>query len=200
MTAAGKKEIYSPYDIASICQTGVENVLNWIQDGKIIYFQIPGGHCRVAHDSLERFLEDNRMLKPESWNGSVEKFRVLVVEDDRDLLEIIGELLKNEMRLEVRTEDNGFNAGLQIASWHPDLILLDFVMEGMNGFDVCKKLRENPETIDIPVLALTALTSPENRRAVLNCGVSDFLGKPFSSEDLLKKVRSLLGLEAVPAK
>ena len=69
-------------------------------------------------------------------------------------------------------------------------------MPGLNGFEVCKKIREHPETRDIPVLALTSLTTFENRKAVMDSGVSDFLGKPFYSESLLRKVRVLLGLES----
>lgn len=191
-----RKEVYSPHDIARICLVSQQTVLDWFKEEKITYFKVPGGHSRVLHQDLEKFMLSRGIPKPRDWETEgPARFRVLVVEDDPDLLEIIGELLKDEPRVEVRKEDNGFAAGLQIAGWHPDLILLDFLMPGINGFDVCRKIREHPETSDIPVIALTSLSTQENRRAVLDSGVSEFLGKPFHSETLLKKVRVLLGLE-----
>ncbi|MCM8776590.1 MAG: response regulator [Candidatus Omnitrophica bacterium] len=189
-----KKEVYSPYDISKICQVALSDVLQWIEQARLSFFVVPGGHKRIRHCHLEKFLTENHYPVPQNWNETFEKFRVLVVEDDQDLLEIVAELLHEESRLEVRTEDHGFSAGLQIASWHPDLILLDFLMPGMTGFEVCKRLRKNSEIQDIPVLAVTSLATVENKRAVMESGVSDFLGKPFHSEELLNKVRILLGM------
>ncbi len=195
MEAWSKKEVYSPYDIAKLCDADLREVLRWLADGRLQSFEIAGRHRRVSHRELEKFFIENRI--PADSDGSEAKYRVLVIEDDADLLEIVGELLRDEPRVEVRIEDNGFNAGLQIASWHPDLILLDFVMPGISGFEICKKIRENNQTRDIPVLALTSISSYENRKAVMDSGVYDFLGKPFHSEMLLKKVRILLGLETL---
>lgn len=199
MPSAQKKESYSPYDISKLCSAAPEVIFQWIERQKIPHFKVPGGHPRVAHEDLKKFFAQEGIAGPPGWEDDAAKYKILVVEDDPDLLEIVGELLKDEPRADVRLEDDGFSAGLHIAGWHPDLILLDFIMPGLNGFSVCKKIRENQDTKDIPVLALTSLSNIENRRAVMECGVSDFLGKPFHSEVLLKKVRTLLGLEREPA-
>lgn len=190
-------EVYSPAEVCALCNTDMATVQGWIEREELDYFRIPGGHYRVRHRALDAFLSKKRLPKPENWQNPPEKFRVLVVEDDNDLLEIVTELLKDEPKLEVKAECNGFNAGLQIAGWYPDLILLDFLMPGVSGFEICSRLRENEETKDIPVLAITSLSTRENRRAVYESGVSDFLGKPFYSEALLHKVRILLGIHMV---
>lgn len=189
------KRVYNPRDIA--CITGMERreIKGLLAGGKMKSFEIPGGHLRVTHEDLGEFLDRAGMPKPACWNDPPAQFRVLSVEDDPDLLEIITELLKEEDRIDVRAETNGFTAGLQIAGWHPDLILLDFLMPGISGFEICTRLREDENSADIPVLAMTSLTSRENKEDIFRCGVSDFLGKPFHSENLFAKVRILLGLD-----
>lgn len=189
-----RKEVYSPHDISRLSRQPMETVYNWIYRKEIRSFQVPGGHLRVHFEDLEKFFEERRFSVFFDQEKPFQKFRVLAVEDDQDLLEIVAELLHDNPRLEIRTEDRGFSAGLQVISWHPDLILLDFLMPGMSGFEVCKILMENPESRDIPVLAMTSLTAPENRKAVMEAGVSDFLGKPFQSDEFMKKVLKLLGV------
>lgn len=189
-----KKEVYSLHDVGKICRVEPGQMQAWFQDSKLPFFEIPGGHKRIKHADFENFLKNSGLSLPEHWNGTFDKFKVLVVEDDPDLLEIIVELLNEEPRVEVHAEDRGFSAGLHVASWHPDLILLDFLMPGMSGFEVCKNIRANPSTTDIPVLAMTSLATRENRQAVMDSGVSDFLGKPFASQAFFEKIHVMLGL------
>ena len=157
---------------------------------------IPGNHKRVLQKTLQEYLKLHNIAAPLSWSEPMQRLRVLVVEDDDDLLELVTELLHDEERIDVRGENNAFNAGLQVAGWQPDLILLDFLMPGMNGFDLCRHLRKGGKTADIAVLAMTGLTADENRAQVMASGVSDFIGKPFHSEDLLGKVREMLALSS----
>lgn len=192
------KAVYTPAEAAGLCRMSGEEFQAKIRMGEVAIFGIPGGHIRLRWEDLAAYLKRLNLPQPSEWTGTPRKFRVLLVEDDPDLLEIISELLRDEPRIDVRAEDNGFTAGLQIAGWHPDLILLDFLMPGMSGFDLCRRLRGRADTADIPVLAVTSLTSPEDRKTIADCGVSDFLGKPFHSESLLAKVRLLLGIEDNP--
>lgn len=193
-----KKEYYSPRDIATLCAVEISVAEGWLDAKQLPFVTLPGCHRRVSHTALDKFLSQG-YVKPKGWLGEFSKFRVLIVEDDRDLLDIMGDFLVDELRLEVKREPNGFSAGLQIASWQPDLILLDFVMPEVSGFEIMEKLRENPETRDIPVLAVTALKGEDQRQQVLQAGVSDYIGKPFYSEEFLKKIRVLLGLSPVPS-
>lgn len=190
----GRKEVFSPYDVSQLCRVPLQVVSEWVQKKELLSFEIPGNHRRILLKDLETFLEQKGYEQPSHWNGKVEKFKVLIAEDEVDLLEIVEELLRDDPRFEVRAESSGFGAALAIAHWHPDLILLDFVMPGMNGFDVCKKLKADPETNDIPIIAITSLSTSENRDAVMKSGISVFLGKPFQSEKMLQTVRELLGL------
>jgi len=195
MDQVAYKAVYTPAEAAALCRMSGEDFQSKLRAGDVGFFGIPGGHLRFRQPVLASYLERLRIPLPGTWTGAPRNFRVLLVEDDPDLLEIISELLRDEPRIDVRAEDSGFTAGLQIAGWHPDLILLDFLMPGMSGFDLCRRLRSRPDTADIPVLAVTSLTSVEDRKVISECGASDFLGKPFHSETLLLKVRQLLGIE-----
>ena len=195
MENAASKAVYNPREIGQICGVTTTDAIRWLQAGKLPSFQVPGGHWRVSHDALITFLEREKIKAPEGWLERQEPFRVLIVEDDPDLLEIFTELLHDEPRIEVRAESNGFTAGLQIAGWRPDLILLDFLMPRISRFEICTNLRAHEATRDIPVMALTGLNSEEDKRAIYQCGASDYLGKPFHSTELFRKVRILLGLE-----
>lgn len=197
MESFRSKPVYSPRDAALICAVDSNVFDAHLKSGKIQSFQIPGGHTRIARVDLISFMDSESIPVPASLKEAPQPFRVLVVEDDPDLLEIFTELLHDEPHVEVRAENNGFTAGLQIAGWHPDVILLDFLMPRISGFEICSKLRSHLETRDIPVLALTALNADEDKKAIFESGASDYLGKPFRSAELIQKVRALLGLDHV---
>ena len=137
----------------------------------------------------------DKIIPSEPILASNQKFRILIIEDEEDLLDIISDFLKDELRsAEVRKESNGFNAALQISAWSPDLILLDFMLPGMDGFEICKRIRENPQTKNIPIIGMTGLSNAENRQAVMKAGVTDFIGKPFRGAELIAKIKTLLGV------
>lgn len=190
------KMVYNPREVAEICRVDPNTVGEWIAAKRLPMIVVPGEHYRFRHCDLGEFMDENGMEKPPHWDGEPSRFRVLVIEDDPDLLDIIGDLLREEPRVEVKRENDSFTAGLQISGWQPDLILLDFLMPGISGFEICSKLRANPLTRDIPVIAMTSLSTESSRQAVFDSGISDFLGKPFRGEELLHRVRLMLGLTA----
>lgn len=197
MESIRSKAVYSPKEAEQITGLTRDALEESLKSGDLKSFQIPGGHLRVSRSDLMSFMEKSGRIIPQEMKSECHPFRVLIVEDDPDLLEIFTELLHDEPYFEIRSENNGFTAGLQIAGWHPDVILLDFLMPRISGFEICSKLRSHPETRDIPVLALTALNADEDKKAIYDSGASDYLGKPFRSADLIQKVRTLLGLDHV---
>lgn len=124
---------------------------------------------------------------------SDKKFKVLIVEDDEELLPMIADVLREEPEFQVECIDDGFKASLKILEWIPDVILLDYVIPGLNGFELCKKIREDEKTKHIPVLAISSLSSSDHKKAIMESGITDYLPKPFSSNALTEKVWQLLG-------
>lgn len=186
---------YNFEEAGAILGLSVEEVEKLTTHADLNCILLAGRHKRILHKDLQSFIQKKNGKIPASWSEPQEQLRVLIVEDDEDLLEIVTDLLHDEIQLSIRAESNAFNAGLQIGGWKPDLVLLDFLMPGITGFELCRQLRSNEKTTDLPVLAMTSLTDDKNRADIMASGVTDFIGKPFHSEALLAKVRELLALD-----
>ncbi|MBI3891150.1 MAG: response regulator [Candidatus Wallbacteria bacterium] len=117
------------------------------------------------------------------------KDRILVVDDVVENIQIVGEILKS--RYEVKLALNGSKA-LEIAGSDapPDLILLDVMMPGMDGYAVCESLKANPLTHEIPVIFLSSLHETDDKVKALALGAVDFVTKPFEPQEVLARVRA----------
>lgn len=120
--------------------------------------------------------------------------RVLVVDDILPNVKLLEAKLTSEY-YEVITATNGQDALDKIESDSPDLVLLDVMMPGMDGFEVCRRIKENPERAHIPVVMVTALTDAEDKVKGLDAGADDFLSKPINDTALMARVRSLVRLK-----
>jgi DNA-binding response OmpR family regulator len=118
--------------------------------------------------------------------------KVLVVEDDPDQLEVIRSTLK-AAGFAIGTAANGIDALLKTRSVAPDLIVLDLMLPGLNGLDICESLRQDPSTASVPIIMLTGLHGQFGRFAGLEAGASEFLFKPFNPQELVSKVEELIG-------
>ncbi|MFL5873974.1 MAG: response regulator transcription factor [Solirubrobacterales bacterium] len=114
--------------------------------------------------------------------------RVLVVEDDVDIADVLRRSLRNE-GYEVKTSADGAEALDVAAGFIPDLVVLDLGLPGMDGVEVCRRLRSDG---DVPILMLTARAETEDRVTGLDSGADDYLVKPFERKELLARIRALL--------
>lgn len=117
--------------------------------------------------------------------------RILVVDDIRTNIKVLEAKLTSEY-YEVIAASNGPEALEAAVHQKPDLILLDVMMPGMDGFEVCRRLKANPDTAHVPVIMVTALGDPEDRVQGLSAGADDFLTKPVDDTAMFARVRSLL--------
>lgn len=120
------------------------------------------------------------------------KKRVLVVEDNRDLIDLIGRVL-DLLGYEVVVALDGAEAVQSAISFEPDLIVMDMLMPKMNGFQAAAALRRHTKTKTIPILAVSALTGTENRDKCLASGCDDYVVKPFAIKELADAIGRLLG-------
>jgi class 3 adenylate cyclase len=117
-------------------------------------------------------------------------FRVLVVDDDVDMAAFLGKIIANE-GLTVDTVHDGAAALAAVAAEAPDLVLLDVMLPGMSGFEVCRQLKSDPHTALIPVVLVTALEDHASRVRGIEAGADDFLRKPVEPEELIARVKTL---------
>ena len=122
------------------------------------------------------------------------KARILAVDDQPHNLRLLVDLL-SARGYEVVTAASGTEALAKIGSERPDLVLLDVIMPNMNGYEVCRKIRELPQTAVLPIVMITALDPGEERVKGLDAGADDFLTKPINQPELLARVRSLLRIK-----
>ncbi|MCD4813914.1 response regulator [bacterium] len=118
--------------------------------------------------------------------------KILVVDDEP----AIARLVKMSLAVEgydVRTATSGFEALEEVAAWHPELIVLDIMMPGMNGYEVCVEIKSKPQTKQIKVVFLTARGNPGDAQQGFTVGGDDYIMKPFDPEELLEKVKSIIG-------
>jgi two-component system cell cycle response regulator len=120
--------------------------------------------------------------------------RVLVVDDILSNVKLLEAKLSAEY-FEVVTAFNGLEALAKVEAHEPDIILLDVMMPGMDGFEVCRRIKQNPKTAHVPVVMVTALDQPSDRVAGLDAGADDFLTKPVDDAALFARVRSLVRLK-----
>ncbi|MCC5599703.1 hybrid sensor histidine kinase/response regulator [Nostoc favosum] len=118
---------------------------------------------------------------------------ILVVDDTTTNLEIVFNILTN-IGFNVTTEKNGESAIKQVESKPPDLILLDVMMPGIDGFETCKRLKQSSVTCDIPVIFMTADSDTDSKVKGLNIGAVDYITKPFHEEELLARIKTHLQL------
>ena len=127
-------------------------------------------------------------------NPSTKKNILLIVDDDNTNLQVIGSFLYNK-NYKIILAKSGKDALKSVENNHPDLILLDIMMPGMNGYEVCEKLKANNQTKDIPIIFLTAKTETKDIIKGFNTGGVDYITKPFIKEELLARIKTHISLK-----
>ncbi|PTB84250.1 two-component system response regulator [Marinobacter vinifirmus] len=118
----------------------------------------------------------------------------MIAEDEETIVESLSFLMEKE-GYEVSVATDGQMAIAMIVRDLPDMVLLDVMMPGCDGFDVVRAVRDNPQTRPIPIMMLTAKTREVDRRKGLELGVDDFVTKPFSTRDVVSRVKAMLASE-----
>lgn len=184
-----EQKAFTTFEAAKICHVTHHSIKNWIKQGLISASRTPGGHYRILEKDLDSFREEYDMFPREKGES---KKRIMIVDDDPDALAMMEKILTDEA-VELVKVSNATEVGLKAAQLVPDLILLDFLMPEINGFEVCKALRANELTRSIPIMAVTCLSKEDDIERIFECGADEYLPKPFKMDQLLEKVRELIG-------
>ncbi len=122
--------------------------------------------------------------------------KILVVDDESEIVDFIKDLLADTVPHQFETASDGFSAGHLVHTFAPDIVILDLLLPGVDGFQVCRMIREDPETKNTKILAVTGYDSAEIRNKIIESGADDYLGKPLDYNQTLEKICKLLGVKA----
>ncbi len=184
-----KNDLYTVGQAAEYCSLSRGTVWRYIKSKDLKASQTPGGHFRILRKDLDIFIVERGMY-PLANNFSSNN-KILIVDDDREIQDVLTQMLSAH-KYETETASSGFAAGAKIATFRPGLIILDLLMPQMSGFEVCRLIKEDPQTSHIKILAITGYDTEENRDKIMKAGADDYMAKPLSSDALLGRVAGLL--------
>jgi excisionase family DNA binding protein len=187
-------EILTVSQAGKYCKVSPKTIINWIDAGHLKAYKTVGGHRRIKKEDLDQFLKDKGMPLPEEPKVD-ERKKILVVDDDKIIVETIVQALEeDEYGYEMISASDGFEAGLQVNHFKPDLMILDIMMPDINGYEVCQKLKSGPETKDIKIIVLSAYLDDDAFKKMKDYGADACFSKPLPLEQLKYEVAKLLGL------
>jgi excisionase family DNA binding protein len=191
MRKTRQKTHLTPNEVAELLMVNPVTVRQWAARGLLRSLTTPGGHRRFLLGDVEEFARSRGATPVPRKSGRPD--RVLVVDDDPQVCRAITELIRRHApNVETEIARDGFEAGVKVESFRPHALVLDLMMPGMDGFEVCRKLRERPTLNHIRIVAITGFPSEENAERVLAAGADACLPKPLDSDRLVAE----LGLTA----
>jgi excisionase family DNA binding protein len=184
------KSVYTTGEVADICSISQQTVIRCFDNGRLGGFRVPGSKFRrIPHDALIAFMKANQIPLD---NIRLGKKRVLIVDDDPDIVEMLADLLGRDGRFEIRTAGNGFDAGAATKEFRPEIVLLDFMLPDINGNVVCQRIRSDPELVDTRIIIISGAVSPAEIEALRSAGADEFIQKPFDIQILMGRILELV--------
>jgi excisionase family DNA binding protein len=176
---------------ARLIGVAIGSVAKWIDDGQLTAGRTPGGHRRITRENLIAFLERQKLPIPRELSPSLP--RVLIVDDEESVAKWIAEGIKAERPdLETLIALDGFAAGEAVARSHPEVVILDLWMPGMDGFEVCRRIKSSPDSRNTYVIAITGHTAKQAEQKARQCGADAFLPKPLNMRPLLNLLQGAI--------
>jgi len=180
------KAYLTPNQVAELMMVSPATVRQWAEKGELNALTTPGGHRRFLPADVERFARDKGVALV---TAATEEMRILVVDDDVQLSRYLEALFEGfENKVVVKTVNDSFRAGFKVKSFNPHVVLLDLMMPGMDGFEVCRLLKSEPSTKAVRVIAMTGYPTPENIEKILDAGAEACLSKPLDETVLLERL------------
>jgi len=184
-----EKDFYTIPEAAKICAVARSTMWQWVKSGNLKASVTFGGRYRILKDDLESFLVEKGVYHLPTSPSS--KGRILIVDDDLTIQKLFKERLSLH-GYDIEVASDGFEAGVKISEFKPGLVILDLFMPGMDGFEVCKRIKENPGAAHTKIIAITGYDSEENRDRIMAVGADGYLAKPVEMNDLLSNIGNLL--------
>jgi excisionase family DNA binding protein len=184
------KRIFTTGEAADVCKVSQQTIIRCFDSGRLGGFRVPGSKFRrIPRADLIKFMREND-IPTEILEGGPR--RVLVVDDDPQIVEMFKDLLSKDATIDVRSASTGYEAGLLTESFRPHLIILDYMLPDINGNIVCQRLREREEFKETRILFVSGVVDAKEIEQLKAAGADDFIRKPFDVSSLMTRVREML--------
>ncbi|MEZ6192361.1 MAG: response regulator [Phycisphaerales bacterium] len=184
------KQVYTTGEAAEVCKVSQQTIIRCFDSGRLKGFRVPGSRFRrIPREELLRFMRENDIPTDRLESG---KRRILVVDDDDQIVELFVDLLGGDDRYELRTASTGYDAGIVTESFKPDLMILDYMLPDINGNVVCETVRKNPALNGMKIVIVSGVVHQGDIDGLLQAGADEFIKKPFNIEVIQKRIEALL--------
>lgn len=181
-----KKDYLVPSEVAKLLMVEPASIRLIAESGELRSSRSPGGHRRFRYEDVRQYAIKNGLSLASAEN---DKTRILIIDDDKRLADFLKELIESRSdKVQVMVVYNGFEAGLYAGTFLPQVVLLDLMMPGLNGFEVCERLMKDPSTKMTRVIAMTGYYTDEVAERVIAAGAETCLSKPFDNDELVKLI------------
>lgn len=189
-TGWASKQVFTTGEAAEICKVSQQTIIRCFDSGRLNGFRVPGSRFRrIPRIELLRFMKANDI--PTDALESTRK-RVLVVDDDEQIIELFLDVLSRDDRFEVKSARTGYDAGMLTEKFRPHILLLDYLLPDVNGNLVCDRIRSNPELNATKIIIISGVVNQDEIDTLLRSGADDFVKKPFNIDKLIERMSQML--------
>ena len=194
------KSLFTTGEAAEICNISQQTIIRCFDSGRLDGFRIPGSRFRrIPRDNLIKFMKDNGIPLDNLNSEKNGKIKVLIVDDDVEIVELMVDVLSRDGRFDLQTAGSGYEAGLKTEQFRPDVIILDYMLPDVNGNIVCKTIKSNPNFESIRIIIVSGVANPEEVQDLLAAGATEFIKKPFNIADLVDRILRVVDKEYITA-
>lgn len=191
------KKIFTTGEAAEVCKVSQQTIIRCFDAGRLTGFRVPGSKFRrIPREELLRFMRENG-IPTAALEG--DRRRVLIIDDDQAIVELLTEALQRDGRFEVASAMSGYDAGLITSTFRPHAVLLDYMLPDINGNIVCQRLRAGPETRHIKIVLVSGVVRRDEIDMLLKAGADEFVQKPFDIHKLIDRLAALTETNAETA-
>jgi len=187
------KDLLTTGEAAEICSISQQTIIRCFDSGRLTGFRIPGSRFRrIPRNNLVKFMRENNIPLDGVERG---KKKILIVDDDSEIVELMVDVLSRDGRFDIRTASSGYDAGIMTQQFGPDLLILDYMLPDVNGNIVCQTIRRSPEYKNTKIIIVSGVVNESEIDGLLAAGAEAFIRKPFDIVELVNKISGVLQLQ-----
>ena len=187
------KTVFTTGEAAKICKVSQQTIIRCFDNGTLKGFRVPGSRFRrIPREQLYTFMKENGIPTDALESG---KRKILIVDDDVDLVELMVDAFAKDGRFDYKSANNGFDAGMMVKEFRPDLVVLDVMLPDINGKEVCQRVRSDPSMSSVKIICISGMVEQDKVDDLKLAGADDFMHKPFTVDKLVERACGMLEME-----